>query len=37
MITLLTSDSRNEYLDVQIRNRKYPRLKPALVMSLFEK
>ncbi|RKP09983.1 exocyst complex subunit Sec15-like-domain-containing protein [Thamnocephalis sphaerospora] len=37
VITLLMSDNRNEYLDVQMRNRKYSRLKPALVMSLFEK
>ncbi|KAI9592840.1 exocyst complex subunit Sec15-like-domain-containing protein [Syncephalis fuscata] len=37
VITLLMSNNQEEYLDIQIRNRKYSRLKPALVMSLFEK
>ncbi|KAI8048648.1 exocyst complex subunit Sec15-like-domain-containing protein [Syncephalis plumigaleata] len=37
VITLFSLDSQDEYLDIQIRNRKYSRLKPAMVMALFEK
>jgi hypothetical protein len=36
-VNLLISDNREEYLDIQVRNRKYNRLKPGTVIALFEK
>ncbi|KAL1920783.1 uncharacterized protein VTP21DRAFT_11418 [Calcarisporiella thermophila] len=37
MMTLLQSESADEYLNPQTRNKRYSRLRPSVVASLFEK